>query len=165
MINVTLYQNDSEANKIGKDLTTILTMSGNLRDEIEVTQPVLYVEADNPADIITSNYMYIPEFYRYYFITNIRCVRNKIYELSGRVDVLESFKDTIKTHKAIIERSKQGKFYNKRLTDNAVRLYSNPIYLRRHSGFNKFVYSDNTGFILAVAGGYNPPESGGGETT
>lgn len=89
---ILLYKNHSEKNKIGKSLTDQISYNGTLRDETSVINPVVLLEAVN---LSLYNYAYIPEFHRYYFIRDIVSVRNGLWRISLDVDVLESFKTGI----------------------------------------------------------------------
>lgn len=96
---IILCKNHSEPNKINKTITDHLTISGTLRDETSVTNPEILLEISNP---VPYNYMYIPEFNRYYFISDMISVKNNLWRLSAKVDVLESFKNNILASSAII---------------------------------------------------------------
>lgn len=65
---------------------------GTLKEETSIINPVVLMELENPA---LYNYAYIPEFNRYYFITDMVAVRNGLWRLSMHVDVLESFKTSL----------------------------------------------------------------------
>ena len=72
--------------------------------------------ADIPA-LFKCNYVYINEFGRYYYITDIICIRNNLYELQCKVDVLMSHKAKILALKqCLIERNQYN--YNKFLNDD-----------------------------------------------
>lgn len=66
--------------------------SGTLREETSVISPVILMELENPSGY---NYAYIPEFGRYYFISDMVSVRKGLWRISMKVDVLESFKNYI----------------------------------------------------------------------
>lgn len=66
--------------------------SGTLREETSVISPVVLMELENPSGY---NYAYIPEFSRYYFISDMVSVRKGLWRISMKVDVLESFKNYI----------------------------------------------------------------------
>ena len=91
-MNITLYFNKSEKQKIGKNLTNSLEFTGTLRDETSVIDPVIMIEAENLSQY---NYCYIPQFHRYYFIDNIEVVRQGLWRIRCHVDVLESHKNQI----------------------------------------------------------------------
>lgn len=98
-MNITLYINNSEKNKIGKNLTNDFSLSGALRDATNIINPVILIELN---EIGNYNYCYIPDFNRYYFITDITVIRTGLFALSVTVDVLESFKTDIKNLSVIL---------------------------------------------------------------
>lgn len=101
-MDIYLYVNSSEKNRMGKVLSNETIISGSLKDETSVVSPVIIFEYNNPANF---NYAYIPDFNRYYFISNFTVIRTGLWSMSMRVDVLESFKDAIKTIPAIVSNS------------------------------------------------------------
>lgn len=98
-MNITLYINNSEKNKIGKNLTNDFSLSGTLRDTTNIINPVILIELN---EIGNYNYCYIDEFNRYYFITDITVIRTGLFAISLMVDVLESFKSDIKNLSVIL---------------------------------------------------------------
>ena len=94
-----LYVNNSEKNKLEKSLSSDLKLTGKLREESSVVNPSIMIQATNPSSY---NYAYIPEFKRYYFITDMVSVRTGLWEISMHVDVLMSFKDSIKSTSIIL---------------------------------------------------------------
>ena len=99
-MDIILYNNKSEITKIGRELTKAQILSGTLRDTTNIINPVILVNVDSIND---KNYCYISDFGRYYFITDITVVRTGLFALSLSVDVLESFKDSIKTLSVILK--------------------------------------------------------------
>lgn len=98
-MNITLYVNKSEKNKIGKSLTNDFPISGTFRDVTNIINPVILIELN---DIGYYNYCYIDDFKRYYFITDIAVIRTGLFAISLMVDVLESFKSDIKNLSVIL---------------------------------------------------------------
>lgn len=94
-----LYVNNSEKNKLEKSLSSDLKLTGKLREQSSVVNPSIMIQTTNPSSY---NYAYIPEFKRYYFITDMVSVRTGIWEISMHVDVLMSFKDAIKGTQVIL---------------------------------------------------------------
>lgn len=109
---ILLIQNASERNKVNKVLTTVETLTGSLRDESSIINPVILIEYSNPTNF---NYCYISEFGRYYFVDDVVVVRTGLLRLSLSVDVLESFKNEILNEYAIVEQSTTR--FNKYLPD------------------------------------------------
>lgn len=88
---ITLYNNSSEPNKISKHLTPVSTaLSGSLRNESEMVNPVVLIEG-NISSLQNANYARIESFGRYYYITEMKSIRNNIVELHLHTDVLMSF--------------------------------------------------------------------------
>ena len=99
---IKLYKTPSEVNKVTKVLNDELELTGELRESSSVITPIIKIE-DN--DLTDYNYAYIPDFGRYYFITNITSVRNGLWEVAMRVDVLMTYADEIKANTAVIARN------------------------------------------------------------
>ena len=99
-MDITLYINNSEINRIGKNLTGANTISGTLREQTNVIEPDILVSMENPT---TYNYVYIPAFKRYYFIKDITSVRNGLWRLHLAVDTLETYKTEILNCSCILD--------------------------------------------------------------
>lgn len=91
-MNIILYVTGSERHAIRKTLQNDLELTGALRGESSVINPSFLIELTNPSQY---NYCYIPDFNRYYFITNITSVRTNIWRIDCNVDVLMSFQSQI----------------------------------------------------------------------
>lgn len=119
---ITLQKNLSDERTIGKTITSIATMTGTLREESSIIDPVILISADL-SDLTECNYMTIPDFGRSYYIRNIESVRANLVRITGHVDVLESFKSEILANNAIV--SKQMVDWNLYLDDGTFRVYNN----------------------------------------
>ena len=118
-MNVIFYHSTSDKRKVDKSLTTITTLSCDVIDDTSILSPRLKVKY-NP-NLLSSNYIYIPSFNRYYFITNITTSKGYLW-IDATVDVLMSFKTEIKATKAIIKR--QERHFNKYLNDEEYQSYA-----------------------------------------
>lgn len=98
---ITFYNNLSEQKVIKKTLTNALNLSGTLREATSVTNPIITVESTSA--IVGYNYCYIPEFSRYYFVVDVKSMRNNLWTVTLRVDVLMSFQSDILNTPAIID--------------------------------------------------------------
>ena len=143
--NVTLQRNNSERNKLTKDIHEILTVSGELKTETSIIDPVIIIECDLSA-VTVCNYISIPAFGRSYFVNNIRSIRTGLVEFSCHVDVLSTFATQIRDNTAIVR--KQENNWNLYLNDGSFKIYQNPNVLTKAfpSGFT------TQEFVLAVAG-------------
>ena len=106
-----LYKTQDEKNKLNKNLSQIASLTGTLRSECSIINPILDIQ----ADLIEGNYIYINEFKRYYFIDEIISLRNGYWEVHCSVDVLMSYKNNILQLKGILSRSSNK--YNSYLQD------------------------------------------------
>lgn len=143
--NIILQRNNSELNKVTKSVEDIITVSGTLKEETSIIDPIIKIEC-NISDVMSCNYISIPSFRRSYFVNNIRSVRTGLVEFSCHVDVLSSFADGIRSNSAIVKR--QEKSWNLYLNDGSFKVYQNPMVLTKTfpSGFT------TQEFVLAVAG-------------
>lgn len=111
---ITFYNCTSEYNRINKDLSEAITVSGSLTDDTSIVNPVIRVSLN--SNIVTKNYCVIPVFGRYYFVKDI-VASNKELIITLHCDVLASFKNDILNSKATITRSNKG---NKNIVDSLV---------------------------------------------
>ena len=142
---ITMQVNNSEKNALDKDVDDIMELTGTLKSETSILDPVILIEADL-EDLALCNYMTIDEFGRSYFVTDITSVRNGLVQISAHVDVLSSFATEIRANTGIIHR--QENLWNLYLNDGSFRVYQNQDVVTAPfpSGFN------TQQFILAVAG-------------
>lgn len=91
-MNIILYDNKSPKNKIGKTLVNANNITGTLRGETSTSNIQMLL---NIIDLNPYNYMYIADFNKYYFITNIISVRTGLWLVNASIDVLESYKNEI----------------------------------------------------------------------
>ena len=120
------------------------TITGTLREETSILNPVIRFQGTIP---VHANYMYIPEFDRYYFINDIKSIRNNLYEISAHVDVLMTYQDQIRNCTGIVARQQNN--WNLYIDDGVFKTYQNRIILVKEFPTG-FVRND---FVLAVAGG------------
>ena len=142
---VEIYTNNSADNVVTKNTTLIATLSGTLRKECSMLDPVILVEGMINATAAICNYAKIASFGRYYFVKNIT-LKGNLWELQLHVDVLSSFQTELKKLDAVIAR--QEKRYNLYLRDGYFKTYSNS-----HVSIQPFPASfDTQQFIFAVSG-------------
>lgn len=91
-MDIVLYVTGSEPNALYKSLQNGVGLVGSLRGESSVINPNILIEIDNPSQY---NYCFIPEFNRYYFISDMVSVRSNLWRLQCVVDVLMSFQEQI----------------------------------------------------------------------
>lgn len=143
----TLMENTSEREALTKSLTTLETLTGALRNQSSIIDPVIEVTGIASSTVTSCNYAYIPEFGRYYFVKNITSVRNNVWVIQCHVDVLKTYATQIKAQTAVVRR--QEKNWNLYLDDGIFKTYQNPQIITKTfpAGFT------TQNFVLAVAGG------------
>lgn len=109
--------NTSEFNALNKNLTTIQSATGTLRDQSSIIRPEFMVEGDI-NDFVYCNYLEIPIWKRSYFIDNITAVRNGIFRVNAHVDPLETYKKQILNLRGIVARNAYD--YDNYLTDSKI---------------------------------------------
>lgn len=142
---VNTYTCSDDNNVLVKNLTEVSTLDNvKLKDATELIKPELVLMSD---DYPTFNYVYLPKFNRYYYVTNITVNPNKIYRIALDVDVLMSFKDDILKSKGYVSVTTDANtMYNGTqygsLVNKQVNTYSSDV-----------VLPDTTTEILVTAGG------------
>lgn len=112
-LSVQLCHNKSPAEKIGKTIDTGNTYNCVLKDDCSILRPVIDITTSD--SIITYNYMYISDLERYYFIDDIVSLHHAKWRITGHVDVLETYKNSILAQKCVVKR--QSKLFNLYLDD------------------------------------------------
>lgn len=102
MITIKLYKYNSPNDYINKDLFAEKSYDGTFRNEVSVLDPIFEIESTD--NLSTYNYCYILSLNRYYYITNIVAVTDKLWRIFCHVDVLMTYKPQILAHDAIIAR-------------------------------------------------------------
>ena len=146
---VIFYKNSSERNTINKKITQIgSTDVLAVKGQSSILNPTLLL-ITNLNEMLDSNYIYIAEWKRYYYIDDVIIITGGRYELHCSVDVLESFKKEILNLTCIIDKQDQTN-YNKYKDDGSFvtenRVFNTVISF--NNGFN-----DSGEYILITAGG------------
>lgn len=121
-LTASLMVNSSPVEKIGKTLSEGLNFNVTLKEGTSILRPVLLLASTSQAPITGYNYMYIPDFGRYYFIDDVRSIHNNMWEVSAHVDVLETYKTAILANSAVIKRQENN--YNLYLNDPEFKVYN-----------------------------------------
>lgn len=142
-LTINLMNNSSDTNVVSKSTSTLSSVSGVLKESTSIINPTIKIEGVLPT---TCNYFYIPDFGRYYYITDIVSISNDIFEISGHVDVLMTYAAQLRSCSGIVARQQNN--YNLYLDDGSFKTYQNPRFKKINfpSGFSDME------FVLAVAG-------------
>ncbi len=140
---INLYNNNSPPNYVNKSITEVTSLEGVLREPTSIIDPVIIIERNTPMRF---NYVHIPIFNRYYFVTGISSEANNLVAVAMHVDVLMTYKAEIQQMSAIVKR--QENLFNLYLDDGIFKAYQNT----KHK-LIKFPNSfDDFSYILALAG-------------
>lgn len=143
-VTINFYTNLSDKDYTRKNLTNEISKTCELKGDVSVTDPVLIVTGDASTFSLV-NYMYIPDFHRYYFCT-CTALPGGLIEVRGTRDVLSSAWAYISNHKAVIER--QENRFNLYLNDGTFASYCNDQVITKNfsGGFT------TPSYVLVVAG-------------
>ena len=144
---VRLINTSSAHNVVHKQMTTLRTMTGELKENCRmetVTMNVTYF-----ADYYRCNYAYIPEFHRYYYV-NVTLVEGDQVRLSMKSDPLTSFYDGYKNSKVIARRSSSN--VNPDLPDDRVPFKPVPKIIHRRCGTAFTPSSSGYCYVLTLGG-------------
>ena len=121
---INLYQNSAEVNRVdkGQFLVGVGTLSGALREECSMLTPSIVYQS---SDVPTFNYVYIPIFNRYYYVTSLSSVSKNVWRMELNCDVLMTYKEQIFLLQGVIGRQEID--FNPLLVDNELPTQNNPI--------------------------------------
>jgi hypothetical protein len=103
-----LYKNNSEYNRLNKVLTDEHNIEIFLKDDIDIMQMSVVLSVSK----VIHNYAFIPAFDRYYFIEDITSLNNTDFKIDLKVDVLMSCQtDILKSSGLITYNMNAPKYY------------------------------------------------------
>lgn len=143
---VDLKLNTEPYNKITKSPSTVLTATGELKEECSLMDPVILIASDTAPTGV--NYAYIADFGRHYFIKNIEAYRTGLWSVEMHCDVLKTYSAAILSSPAVVARSSSN--FNMLMNDDHYYTQENPhIFTKAFpSGFDTSADS----YILALIG-------------
>ncbi len=150
-----IFKTKSAPNVVNKVLTEVVAFDEVIfKEETSLLNPTIIINgvsnssSYNIEDIGTSNYFSIPKVNRYYFITDITMMSGGRVAITGKVDVLMTFKTDIIGSTQLIVR--QEKKTNNFLIDTDIPLSSKKQVIEHEFGES---IVDSGYYILAVNGG------------
>lgn len=142
---IKLYTQTIPKNKMFRNLTNEITVTGNVKDTFDILNPI--VQFNYNANFKNVNYAYIPEYGRYYFVSPPIISGNTVY-LKMHVDVLFTYRNIIMKSPCIAIRS-----------SNRGNLYFQDDYIQFEEGYrynvSKFPYRfdvESGTYILCISG-------------
>lgn len=114
MVQIEFYNITDDYRKVYKLLENPTILSGLFFTPFDVENPHVKIRVNHNVNMTLFNYCYIPTTKRYYYITNV-VENNSVIELSLKVDVLMSFRNSIfASDGLIISRENANKFISNR---------------------------------------------------
>ncbi len=92
MIDVILYKFAGQVNELNKTLTDGQTVKCSVRADFDITRPIIKLRH---AKVFDCNYIYIPAYNRYYFVSDFVQTSVNEYTITLSVDVLQTYKNEI----------------------------------------------------------------------
>lgn len=119
-----LYRNSAEVNRVDKTpyLVDVDILTGVFREECSMQRPSVII---NTLEIPSFNYVYIPSFNRYYYVTSITTVSYGLWRVELNCDVLMTYKNEILLLQGVVGRQEID--FNPLLVDNELPTQNNPI--------------------------------------
>lgn len=105
-----LYHTTDPENKVNKQLEQIALRNIHLKRDESQESP--HIKLRTFEEIQQVNYIYIPNFKRYYFVTEIENLNNKIFDFYCETDVLMTYKEPILNGTATITKTKTPTYFN-----------------------------------------------------
>lgn len=90
---INLYNISDDPRKVVKNLGTATALTCELLYPSDLLKPTIRISATNWS--ASRNYMYIPDFNRYYFITDVTYENGGAVTIQGRVDPLMSYSTAV----------------------------------------------------------------------
>lgn len=147
-----LYVNRSESNKLFKDITQVAEIDITFKEQTNIIDPVLTLKT-NVDYSNNCNYLYIPEYDRFYFIMDFTSVKKGLWQVNCHVDVLTSNRVEINKLRAVI--SRQEFVYNLNLDDGTLKATADPIVITKSfpKSIRDYEGSEVGSNILIIGGG------------
>lgn len=138
------YQFKDEPNNVFKTLYNRQEIEIQVKNALEVHDPTIVLSGSLPN---TFNYMYIPDFKRFYYTGEVVKGNNDIYTLQLHCDYGKTWAENIQTSYGIVTRNQQ--LYNRYLPDESYKTE-----VRTTTQVKNFPYgfNDSSEFILMTCG-------------
>lgn len=151
-MNVNLYNVSDPPNKISKKLNDKLVIENvRFKNEgtLDVLNPIIIIQlSDEISDYIKYNYVEIPKFTRFYWITSIT-TSGGLVEISCKADPIMSFKNDIIGSLQYVSRSENVN--NRYLVDNLLPISSKHLFTIQP--FGDPVYDEHCTYLLLETAG------------
>lgn len=154
-MNIIFYSNfnkERESTKVPSPEIAQHTVSGTLKEEVSILNPVIKIPSKNISPQFAYNYAYIPQFERYYFVQDY-IYNPPFWEIYFKCDVLASHRNNIAKTNAYVLRSASA--YDLSIRDTMYPATSDPVtYVDIPISSNPFTSDAQKGtYVLGVING------------
>ena len=144
-MDVYIYKNTDDERKLNKTLSVQRSVIANIKGTCSITAPTLILSYQG----VDFNYIYVPAWSRYYFVTDIAVTTGGRVEVRCKVDVLMSNIDEILNLNCLILRQENETLCNKYLVDN--KMLANTVKEETVESFGEEVITNPaTCFLLTI---------------
>ena len=119
-MNIKLLTYSQAKKSVKKSYATLATLTGSMRDSLNVVDPVFLVQATTEYD--NANAVYCEDLGRYYFITDKDWIRTGLLAITCHVDALVTYRADLLNNSGIISRN--SNLFNGYLPDNRQKLFA-----------------------------------------
>lgn len=109
---VEFYHTADNANTVNKTLNLIKTINIVFRQAVNEATPFIIMNKDN---LNGSNYVHIPNFNRYYFISSVYNYTANLVRINLTTDLLMTYKDDILNSKVLITATNTPSYFSSNL--------------------------------------------------
>lgn len=142
-----IYKNTSANNNIHKNIVLLKTVDVKIKSPCDLVHPIFIIRKDSALPLKVTNYCYVKDLGRYYYIDNITMDNGGIMNLHCTCDVLMSFASQILNRTTLVERQEHK--YNNYIADNELKVRQKRVMTTKNIGN----LGNNYSYILTVTGG------------
>ena len=137
---------NKKVNSTKNAFTVLTTETCNLKEPCDIYNPVFTVQPIANVNWSQINYMYVADFFRYYWVTEVRFVMGH-WEIVGKCDVLASFKGDIGTQPFYIVRAEAAPL--SAIPDPYAIIKTNPVFDTQRHGT---IFNTAGSYVVCCAG-------------
>lgn len=130
---VEFYHTADNANTVNKTLQPITTLNIIFRQAVNESTPFIIMNRDK---LTGSNYVHIPNFNRYYFISSVENYTSNLVRIDLVTDLLMTYKDVILNTPVLITATEKPSYFSSNLptqTKTIKRVVKSDITLNKES--------------------------------
>lgn len=145
-----LYKISNDRRVMSKTLnvdTLLGSITAHIKGDTDIMNPVF--EIAYSADYMDANYIYCPDWHRYYFIKEPPTVSQQRLILNCHEDVLMSHKSDIKELECMVERAEESSKTDLYMNDKAFKAEARKIVQTRKFPFK---FPDSVSIVLTTGG-------------